>query len=67
MATGSLGMTLRLKAKLNQQAFRTSTAIIIPRVRNYTEESIEHWNKSAESNVTSGGLHVIVHEEKRSS
>ena len=37
------------------------------RVHNYTEESIEHWNRSAENNVTSGGLHVIVHEEKRSS
>ena len=34
---------------------------IVPRVHNYTEESIEHWNKSAESNVTSGALHVIVH------
>ena len=34
---------------------------------NYTEESIEHWNRSAESNVTSGELYMIVHEEKRSS
>ena len=35
----------------------------------YTEESMEHWNNmmSAESNVTSGRLHVIVYEEKRSS
>ena len=39
----------------------------MPIVHNYTEESIEHWNRSTESNVTSGGLHVIVHEEKRSS
>ena len=31
------------------------------RVHNYTEESIKHWNRSAESNATSGGLHVIVH------
>ena len=38
-----------------------------PRVQNCTEEIIEHWNRCAESNVTSGGLHVIIHEEKWSS
>ena len=24
---------------------------------------MKHWNRSAESNVTSGGLHVIIHME----
>ena len=34
--------------------------LAISSVHNYTEE---HWNRSVESNVTSGGLHVIIYEE----